>query len=231
MRGHPVCPRCATVLQAPGLWSSEWRCDLHGAVAPRQPLRSPSLEACADVAARATVPMWLPWPLPRGWLCTGFACAGDSRSGARGLAVAMTGPAPLGGLGELVVIAEEPGVGLGAAYAGMPELDPGDVCDGAPHVKLDAAGQRTSLWAVPSPPDRAVYVGEGLGSWLWLVLWPEPTAALLLEDLALVDLRGFGAELALVPFGAQSPRLDTPPWLPATVAAGPSEPIGSPSQP
>ena len=210
MRASPVCPRCGAPLHAPGLWSSEWRCDLHGGVAPRQPISAPSVEGITAVARTSRVPVWVPWPLPRGWVTTGTAYAGDARTGPCAVAVAATGPAPLGGLGEFVVVAEEPGVGMGAAYAGVPGLDPGKLADTGPDAKILAAGQHTPLWCVPGPEDRAVYVGEGLGCWLWLVLWPEAAGALLMDNLVLADARQLGAELGMLPLGALSPRLLSP---------------------
>jgi hypothetical protein len=67
----------------------------------------------------------MPWPLPVGWLFTGVAYAGDDRHGGRATAVACSGPGPLGGMGELILVAEELGVGLGARYAGVDGPDPG----------------------------------------------------------------------------------------------------------
>jgi len=150
----------------------------------------------------------LPWPLARGWLVTGLAAAGDERTGARATAVACTGPAPLGGVGELVLVAEEPGVGLGARYAGLTGPDPGNVGDERPaDVKIQAAGHPTPMWTLDSTPaDRAVYVGEALGCWIWAVLWPDSAGFLLIDDFALTDLRDAGHELDL-PLGALSPRL------------------------
>jgi hypothetical protein len=151
--------------------------------------------------------VWLLWPLPKGWLVTGLAHAGDERTGARASAVACTGPAPLGGACDLVLVAEEPGVGLGARYAGLAELDPGVVSNGrAPEAKIHTAGHPTAMWSSPAPEDRAVYVGEALGCWLWIVLWPESAGFLLIDDFVLTDLRNIGHELD-IPFGALSPRL------------------------
>lgn len=210
MRAQPTCPRCGGSLHAPGLWSSAWTCDLHGDVAPLQPITQLSAEGIAVVASSARVPLWCLWPLPRGWLVTGCATAGDERTGARGVAVAFSGPAPLGGMGEIVLIAEEPGVGLGAHYAGLPGPDPGDdLLTGQAHAKVQAGGHPTALWWVESSPDRAVYVGEAMGCWLWAVLWPGREAGpLLLEDIALTDLRDLGAEIGIMPVGALSPRLE-----------------------
>jgi hypothetical protein len=208
MKGEPSCPRCGAVLQPPGLWSSAWQCDLHGAVPPVQPVMRPSTELIASIAARSKLPIWLPWPLPHGWVLTGIAVAGDERSGPSAIATACSGPAPLGGMGELVLVSEEPGVGMGARYAGLRGPDAGmRALAGAPHAKLYAGGHPAPLWWVEGEPDRATYVGEALGNWLWLVLWPETAGALLLEDLILADLRDVGGEIEVLPVGALSPRL------------------------
>lgn len=208
MRAEPVCPRCASSVHPPNLWSSAWRCDAHGAVHPLQPVVQPTPELVTSIASQSGVPVWLPWPLARGWLVTGLAAAGDERTGARASAVACTGPAPLGGVGELVLVAEEPGVGLGARYAGLTGPDPGGVADERPpDVKIQAAGHPTPMWTLEgTPQDRAVYVGEALGCWIWAVLWPDSAGFLLIDDFALIDLRDAGHELDL-PLGALSPRL------------------------
>lgn len=194
-------------MRAPGLWSSSWQCDGHGPVHPMQPVVQPTTEQLHTVAAHTGVPVWLPWPLPRGWLLTGLAWAGDERTGARATAVACSGPAPMGGPADLVLVAEEPGVGLGARFAGIDGPDPGSVSGlRAPDAKLHAAGHPTAMWTMHAPPDRAAYVGEALGCWIWAVLWPESAGFLLIDDFVLSDLREAGHALD-VPFGALSPRL------------------------
>ena len=156
----------------------------------------------------SAVPLWLPWPLPRGWLVTGVRHAGDERTGARATAVACSGPAPMGGPAELVLVAEEPGIGFGARFAGIEGPDPGDVTEGPAAAKISAAGHPTALWALDDAAgDRAAYVGEALGCWLWAVLWPESAGFLLIDDFQLTDLRVTVQEL-VVPCGALSPRLD-----------------------
>lgn len=211
MRAEPSCPRCAAALQAPGLWSSAWRCERHGAVHPLQPIVVPTGEALHSLSARSEVPVWLPWPLPRGWLLTGFACAGDERTGARATAVACSGPAPMGGVGDIVLVAEEPGVGLGARFAGLEGPDPGNASDlGPADAKVSAAGHPTAMWALEAAPDRAVYVGEALGCWVWAVLWPGTDGFLLIDDFVLTDLRAAAPGLD-VPCGALSPRLSSSP--------------------
>lgn len=170
----------------------------------------PSVEALAVVVHRARVPVWMPWPLPVGWLFAGVAYAGDDRSGGRATAVACSGPGPLGGRGELLLVAEELGVGLGAHYAGIDGPDPGpDICvDKPPGTKLLAAGRPTPLWHVAkAPADRAVFAGEALGLWLWAIVWPEQSGLLLYDELVLTDVRDVGAEAELLPCGALSQRL------------------------
>lgn len=174
---------------------------------PLQPVSQPGPEHLHRLAARATVPVWLPWPLPHGWLMTGLASAGDERTGARATAVACSGPAPLGGVGELVLVAEEPGVGLGARFAGIEGFDAGSVPDRrAPDAKISAAGHPTALWTMAGKADRAVYVGEASGCWIWALLWPGSDGFLLIDDFVLVDVRATATGLD-VPFGALSPRL------------------------
>ncbi|MER8061398.1 MULTISPECIES: DUF6758 family protein [unclassified Streptomyces] len=213
MRGEPSCPRCGGRVRAPGLFADTWQCAVHGAVFPLQPVIPPSVEALGAVAQRVHVPLWMPWPLPVGWLFTGVAYAGDERSGGRASAVACSGPGPLGGPGELILVAEEMGVGLGAHYAGLDGPDPGPYMnvEKPPQTKVLAAGRPTPLWHVyRTPDDRAVFAGEALGMWLWAVMWPEPAGLLLYDELVLTDLRDAGAELDLVPCGALSPRLLRP---------------------
>ncbi|RFS84880.1 hypothetical protein D0T12_15325 [Actinomadura spongiicola] len=215
MRAEPSCPRCAGPLHTPSLWSSDWTCDVHGAVLPRQPSKRPGPEGLAAVLRDTRVPVWTPWPLPLGWLVTGFTTVGDERSGGRASAVALSGPGLVSGPADLLLIAEEPGIGLGAHYAGLDGPDPGpEVFDSSPpHVKLDLSGPAATcgrsvpMWAVGAEPDRAVHVGEAMGEWLWAVLWPADAGVLMLENQHLLDLREPGMEIDL-PYGAHSPRLD-----------------------
>lgn len=201
-------------MRAPGLFTDNWTCAVHGAVSPLQPVLPPSVESLDAAVRRARVPVWMPWPLPVGWLYSGIAYAGDDRSGAHAVALACTGPAPLGGAGELVVVAEEVGVGLGARFAGLPGPDPGGglVSGRLAPAKVLAAGHPTPLWCVAeAPDDRAVYAGEALGLWLWVVLWPGKAGHLVYDDVVLTDLRDAGAELQLVPCGSLSPQLTAQP--------------------
>lgn len=204
----PLCPRCGASLQAPTAWSSDWRCELHGAVHPLQPPFSPSIDGLDGLMRLAQVPVWVPWPLPSGWLVAGFAAAGDERTGGRASVVALSGPNPCGGPADLLVVAEEPGTGLGACLAGLDAVDPGDGFAVAPPSATAQFGSRDfPLWLVDSP-DRAVFAGEAKACWLWLILWPETAGCLLIQPIELRDLRDRWQDLDL-PFGAPSPRL---PW-------------------
>jgi len=203
----PVCPRCGSPVAEPGEVDG-WLCARHGAVDPLQPFGWPSVEVAAELAAGLSLPIWLPWPLPPGWLISGLGYAGRSRSRAAATVLACSGPSPLGGLGELLIVAEEPSVGLGGAYAGLDAIDPGGAIEGAAaQAKIEIGQHPTSLWCLSSPSDRAVYVGEAAGCWLWIVLHPASAGYLLAERLALADLRDLGAEIEMLPFSAQTPRL------------------------
>ena len=194
--------------------NSRWTCEDHGVVDPFQSAPKPGADALAWLLKLTRVPVWLPWPLPPGWFVSGMTYAGDERRGGRASAVACSGPAPFGGVGELLLVAEEPGVGLGAWFAGLDGTDPGpEVVTHPPGARLEAAGWPTQLWSIPrdpdSPVDRAAWVGEAGGLWLWLVTWPETADLLLLDRLSLIDLREDGHTLEL-PYGAPSPRLSGP---------------------
>ncbi|MGQ0846041.1 MAG: DUF6758 family protein [Sporichthyaceae bacterium] len=208
MTGVPSCSRCGGTVRAPGIWSNAWRCERDGDVDPLHVGALPTHDRVLAAMKDARVPFWIPWPLPIGWLATGFTYSGDERSGARASLLTFGGPNPLGGFSELAVISEEPGVGLGASWAGLPGPDPGErlATTTGPHARIHAGGHPTALWCIDSG-DRAVYVGEALGLWLWLILWPAGAGALVFDQLRLVDLRDAPRDLD-IPMGAMSARLD-----------------------
>ncbi|HWG65318.1 MAG TPA: DUF6758 family protein [Streptosporangiaceae bacterium] len=200
------CPRCHRELHEPSEWDSSWHCDLHGAVEPLRPTRSPSPEGLQALRDTAAVPVWLPWPAPVGWLITGFTGTGDERSGTHACVVGLSGPNPVGALGEMLLISEAPGVGLGAGFAGLPGPDPGaDFAAGQPHALVRFAHHEFPLWHVEAP-GRAAFAGEVLANWLWIILWPDSAGVLVLESMTLRDLRDPGQDLDL-PFGAKTERL------------------------
>jgi hypothetical protein len=174
-------------------------------VAPLLPPRRPCRAALEVVRSRARVPVWVPWPLPTGWLVTGFAEVGDDRSGGLAVAVALSGPSPLGGPADLMIVAEEPGIGLGASFAGLRGPDPGHGFGvSAPNAKLEIDGHPVSMWAVGADA-AAAFAGEAFANWLWAVLWPDSAGILMLERLSLRDLREMDLDL---PYGAFCPHLE-----------------------
>lgn len=211
MGGTAQCPRCDGAVRAPSIWHSGYTCAVHGEVVPLQPPHPADAEHLAWIARHADVPVWLPWPLPDGWLVTGTRCVRDEKHEAQAVVVAVSGPhhGPAGcsPVADVLLVAEQPGSGLGAHLAGRDDLDPGeDLVTGRPAARLHAAGASTPLWSVPAEGDRAVLVGEAGGVWLWALLWPAAAGVTLLDDLELVDLRDPAHELD-VPCGALSPRL------------------------
>jgi Family of unknown function (DUF6758) len=187
------------------LFSSDWQCAEHGAVLPLRvhPIASP--EAIDHVRQVARVPLWVPSPLLPGWTVAGVGYAGDERSGGRATVLACAGPAPLGGVADMVLVAEEPGVGLGAGYAGLPVTAATPDLSGLPVAKVIVAGHPTALWSVPGPDDRCVVAGEAMGMWLWAVLWPADAGYVLYEHVVLHDLREWLTPDLIA--GASSPYL------------------------
>ncbi len=204
------CPRCGGPLRAPDLMHSGWRCEQHGAVPPLHVPRHVSAEVVDSVRAHSRVPLWCPWPPLSGWTVTGVGWAGDEATGASATLLACSGPAPLGGPADVVLVAEEPGVGLGCWFAGFPGPDPGPVLEAevsgdVAHAKIVAGGHPTPLWSVPSGPDRCVYVGEASGLWLYAVAFPAAAGYVLAEHVVLHDLTD--SRPAELVYGALSPYL------------------------
>lgn len=206
------CARCGRPIRPPDLPATEWRCPACG---PVLPLYVPQ-RIGADVVAAACkhaigrVPVWCPWPLPQGWLVTGVGWAGDDRTGTRATVLACSGPSPLQrGPADIVLVAEEPGVGLGNLFAGVLGPDPGYLIgerSASPaHARVKASGRDTPMWAVDTPDDRVAYVGEARGMWLYAVAWPPDAAYVFSEDIVLCDLTEWlPGELV---YGAPSPYL------------------------
>lgn len=127
-------------------------------------------------------------------------------SGVHATGVVISGRNPLGGAADMLVIAEEQSVGLGAGFAQSLGTDPGEIVKDEPHARIEAAGRLVPLWWVDAP-ERAVYAGQSGGHWLWAVLAPASAGHMLLDDVVLADIRDLGQEVELLPFG-------TPPsWL------------------
>ncbi|MEV8513241.1 DUF6758 family protein [Dactylosporangium sp. NPDC051484] len=216
------CPRCGGPVRPPDLMHSDWRCDVDGAVLPLHvaqhigpeivdAVRAKLLAAAQRAGDRRPTPLWSPWPLPSGWMVTGVGWVGDERSGVHATALACSGPGPVEhGPADCLIIAEEPGVGLGNRFAGLPGTDPGPFFDGdlattTAHAKVRAAGWPTPLWMAKSPEDRCAYIGEAAGMWIYIVTWPAAAGYLLEEELELHDLSD-DVPTHLV-YGAPSPYL------------------------
>ena len=211
-----TCSRCGGPVRPPDLMDSSWRCDVDGQVLPMHAAKRIDEQIVESVrgkvlAADRPVPMWCPWPMPPGWVVSGVGWAGDERWGARATVVACSGPGPVEhGPADVLLIAEDPGTGLGARFAGIPGPDPGsgltdELRRSVPHARVRAAGRPSPLWVIGSPEDRSAYVGEALGLWLYVVSWPAAAGFVLAEDLLLHDL-GESVPTQLR-FGAPSPYL------------------------
>lgn len=153
-----------------------------------------------------SVPLWAPWPVPLGWAFAGLAHI--DRDGGGATVSCWSGPDPFGDPAELVFVCEEAGAGIGSHFAGLSMTYPGPgVGEGAPHARFTVEGHPMPLWAVQGSDDRAVYAGEAAGRWLWVVVHPAESSAIVVEPMQLVDARQLGAELTVLPVGELSPRL------------------------
>jgi hypothetical protein len=207
------CPRCGGAVRPPGLAHSHWQCSTCGQVSPLHSAGQVNSALLADTVGRAAqcgLPVWCPWPLPTGWLVTGLGWVGDERSGTLATAVTCTGPTPLSdGPADLVLVAEDPGVGLGTGLAGIAGPDVGPALDTAfaepSHATIKVGGHTTPLWSVTAPDDRSAYAGEAKGRWIYAISWPAHAGYLLTEEVVLHDLAEWiPSELV---FGAPSRRL------------------------
>ena len=212
MGAHFTCPRCGADVRAPGLWSDSWTCPVHGGVAPLHPAVPASAEALRQLGLRSQVPLWMPWPLPAGWLLSGVRVAGDDHTGPVAAVVACSGPNPLvvepadPRSADLLLVSEQPGVGLAERLSGIGGLDPGEVSDRRPpNLKLVVGGHPTPLWSLDTD-DVAAYAGEAAGVWFWAIAWPQTALAVLLDQFEVRDARDLDPMPAL-PHGALSLRL------------------------
>lgn len=210
------CPRCGAPVRpitdpdlggtSPAPDPDSWWCEADGVVAPLLPAQEPSVHALLEHLTASSYPSWVPWPLPQGWSVAGAAAVGLRRRTASVLAV--SGPDPLGGLGDLLVICEEPGTGLGARLAGVDGPDPGPhLRHLEPHTRVQVDGHATPLWWLAVSQDRDVLVGEATGRWLWLITWPATSGVLVHDQWQLVDMHDLLAELEVIPLTGLSTRL------------------------
>jgi hypothetical protein len=202
------CPRCTSpVKDADGAYA----CSVHGAIEPLWRPEVANYAAFADLVGRvADLPTYLPWPMSPGWTISDFGCV---TSPARAMATVTTtvGSSDLDGPVEVTIVAEDPGVGLGARCAGITYDDPGEQIGQGPFaIRVRAGGRSVPLWAVdPHDEDdllaRSVFAGEAEGRWLWIVIRPAAAALLLRDEWLLADVTGFGPEALEMPFGGTRP--------------------------
>jgi Family of unknown function (DUF6758) len=154
------------------------------------------------------VPLWVPWPPPEGWAFSGLVHGRVTAGIGSGTTGCWSGVDPFGDPVEVLLVCEEAGAGLGGLFAGLPTHYPTpEVGVGPPHARLQVEGRPVSLWKLDGVDDRAVYVGEAAGCWLWVIVHPAEGSALVISPLTLVDARRLNAELAVLPLGELSPRL------------------------
>lgn len=199
------CPRCATAVSRDE--SGRWWCGTDGFVPAVGPPVEPSVHALLSHLSEVPAPTWMPWPMPGQWSLAGVTWAGDADGRPQATVTACSGPDVISGAADLVIVCEEPAVGLGARYADVPGLDiAAQVSGAAPALHVEVAGRATPLWWLGGQ-DRDVFVGEASGRWLWLVAWPATTGALIRTGLQLVDLHELTAQLEMIPLNGLSPRL------------------------
>lgn len=200
----------------PGEHTRSWVCEEHGEIVPVGPAQVPTAKLVRQVALDSLVPVWMPRPMPQGWRLSGLQWAGDGAGGTVACVTAISGPHPLPELedeeptADLLLVSEQPGVGLGAHLAGLGGVDPGPIlAEKTRHdpaeIKLVADEHEVPLWSVPVDGGLA-YVGEASGDWLWMLAWPSSAALTLLNRFGLVDARNVELEPDL-PCGALTPRL------------------------
>lgn len=219
-----ACPRCPAPVARIGV-DGAWSCPEHGTVVPVWRTRQPSYDDFVDhLALAGSFPSYLPWPLGP-WEVTDFAVVGDGGdSGADRVGATLTavsGTSELDGPVEVLIVAEEAGVGLGARCAGTLGHDPGpEFGHGPPGARVRVGSQQVPLWPVSLWPgsgsaetpgahgagewDRSVLVGETDGRWLWLVLRPASALLLLRDEWILRDVSGLGPSLVELTFGGPS---------------------------
>lgn len=153
------------------------------------------------------LPLWIPWPVPPGWTFAGLASRAEALDSAATVS-AWTGVDPFGDPLEVIFVCEEAGAGVGSHFAGLDVRYPSrGVGEGPPHARFEVDARPVPLWAVDGCADRAVYAGEATGRWLWVVMHPAESGAMVVSPMSLVDARSLGAEWTVIPLGELSPRL------------------------
>jgi len=186
-------------------------CPTHGAVAPLWRPREASYDSfTAQLRLADGFPTYLPWPLGSDWRVSDFGVVRGERA-ATATVTSCSGTTDLDGPVDVLVIAEEAGVGLGGRCAGLVGSDPGrEFGHGTPAVRVRIRSQSVPLWPVSTSAargdlDRSVFAGEAEGRWLWIVLLPASAMLLLQDEWLLKDVSGSGPYLVELPFAGPAP--------------------------
>ena len=205
----PGCPRCREPLEGPGAPD----CTRHGSGPVLWRAREATYEALVEHLATARdFPTYLPWPMAPGWAVSDFAVVCEASGAPVATLTSVSGASELDGAVDVLLVAEEPGVGLGARCAGLPSGDPGhEMGDQQPVVRIRIGSLASSLWSVSTSGaptdelDRSVLAGEAAGRWLWVVLRPASAVLLMRDDWILRDVSGGGPLMVEMPFGGPGP--------------------------
>lgn len=201
------CPRCQERLEPP-----DDTCPRHGS----QPfLWRPDVASYESFAAHLQradgFPTYLPWPMAAGWRMSDFGVV-IGRAGRPVATVSCcTGATDLDGRIDVLMVAEEAGIGLGGRCAGLPGADPGsDFGQGPPTARIRIGSQGVALWPVSTSTaagelDRSVVAGEAAGRWLWMVLLPASAVLLMRDEWILRDVSGEGPHLVDLPIDGPAP--------------------------
>src|SRR5690348_12933299 len=125
------CPRCRELLE-PG--EVAMACPTHGDLPPLWLPGEVSYDEFGEhLRTAGAFPTYLPWPMSPGWSVTDFGAVGDLHGTALASVTCVSGTSELDGPVDVLVVAEEAGVGLGPRVAGLSGADPGpDLGDGPP---------------------------------------------------------------------------------------------------
>lgn len=206
------CPRCPTPVVRLERGSSSWSCPRHGPVRPLwRPAEASYDDFVEHLRASPDFPSYLPWPLSPGWSVSDFGVVGETPDRPVATMTCASGTSELDGPVDVLVVAEEPGTGLGSRCAGLTGDGPGpDVGDGPPAARVHLGSKAVGLWIVSNSAsdrelDRSVLAGEAEGRWLWIVLRPAAAVLLLRDGWLLRDVSHLGPPLMELPFGGPSP--------------------------
>jgi len=203
-RLRPGCPRCREAVDADSAG-----CPGHGTGPVLWRPVEPAYDAFVDhLAVARDFPTYLPWPMAPGWSVSDFAVVTEESGVAVATLMCVSGTSELDGPVDVLLVAEEPGVGLGARCAGVAGHDPGHELGGQqPLVRVRIGTLGSALWPVSTSDDgqtpeldRSVLAGEAAGRWLWVVLRPASAVLLMRDDWILRDVSGGGPLMVEMPF-------------------------------